>query len=89
MGYGFMNRDDHPAGKTGTSESLFDSDNDGIIDTETITVTMIGFFPFENPEYSMIIISPHVSTVNFQNDYVYHLTYYISRDITDFMFENM
>ena len=88
-GYGFMNRGINPAGKTGTSESFYDSNNDGIIDTETITVTMAGFFPYDNPEYSMIIISPNVSTINNSSDYVYHLTYYISREITDFMFENM
>ena len=88
-GYGFMNKKLHPAGKTGTSESFFDSDNNGIIDKETITLTLAGFYPYEDPEYSMVIISPNASSVNSQSDYVYHLTYYISREITDFMFENM
>ena len=88
-GYGYMNRNLNPAGKTGTSESFFDADNDGIIDTSTITLTMAGFYPYDNPSHSMIIISPNVSYINNQSDYVYPLTYFISREITDFMLKNM
>lgn len=88
-GYGFMNKSLHPAGKTGTSESFFDADHDGIIDTSTISLTMAGFFPYEEPRYSIIIISPNVSKADNQGSYAYPLTYFISREITDFMFENM
>ena len=88
-GYGFMNQNLIPAGKTGTSESFYDADENGIIDTATITLTMVGFYPYDNPTYSMIIISPNASTINNKSDFVYPLTYYISREITDFMFENM
>lgn len=88
-GYGFMNQNLIPAGKTGTSESFYDADENGIIDTATITLTMAGFYPYDNPTYSMIIISPNASTINNKSDFVYPLTYYISREITDFMFENM
>ena len=88
-GYGLMNQELNPAGKTGTSESFYDANNDGIIDTSTITLTMAGFFPYDNPKYSMIIVSPNVSTPSDKSDYVYPLTYYLSREITDFMFENM
>ena len=45
-GKGFMNYNLHPAGKTGTSESFLDTNNDGKIDTKTITLTMAGFFPY-------------------------------------------
>ncbi len=88
-GYGYMNLNLHPAGKTGTSESFYDENNDGIVDTATITLTMAGFFPYEDPTYSLIVISPNVSTINDNSDFVYPLTYFISRQITDFMFENM
>ena len=88
-GYGLMNRKLKPAGKTGTSESFFDSNSDGNIDTATITTTMVGYFPYDNPLYSIAIVCPNVSTINTQNEYVYPLSYYISREITDFMFENV
>ncbi|MBE6155522.1 MAG: penicillin-binding protein 2 [Firmicutes bacterium] len=88
-GLGFMNRKLVPAGKTGTSESFWDTDNDGIIDTKTLTLTLAGFFPYNNPEYSMVVICPNASHNNGSKDYIYYLTSRISREITDFMFENI
>ncbi|MBQ6841486.1 MAG: penicillin-binding protein 2 [Bacilli bacterium] len=88
-GRGFMNYKLSPAGKTGTSESFLDFDNDGTIDTKTLTLTMAGYFPSDNPEYSMIVISPHTSHNNGSQDYIYYITSRISREITDFMFENI
>jgi len=50
---------------------------------------MAGYFPYDDPEYSMIIICPNASHNNSEKDYIYYITSRISREITDFMFENI
>ena len=83
-GLGFMNRKLSPAGKTGTSESFIDTNNDGKIDTKTLTLTMAGFFPYDDPKVSLIVICPNTSHNNGKNkDYIYYLTSKISRRITN------
>ena len=82
-GLGFMNRNLSPAGKTGTSESFIDTNNDGKIDTKTLTLTMAGFFPYDDPKVSLIVVCPNTSHNNGKNkDYIYYLTSRISRRIT-------
>ena len=82
-GLGFMNRNLSPAGKTGTSESFIDTNNDGKIDTKTLTLTMAGFFPYDDPKISLIVVCPNTSHNNGKNkDYIYYLTSKISRRIT-------
>lgn len=83
-GLGFMNRNLSPAGKTGTSESFIDTNNDGKIDTKTLTLTMAGFFPYDDPKISLIVVCPNTSHNNGKNkDYIYYLTSKISRRITN------
>ncbi len=82
-GLGFMNKNLSPAGKTGTSESFIDTNNDGKIDTKTLTLTMVGFFPYDDPKISLIIVCPNTSHNNGKNkDYIYYLTSKISKRIT-------
>ncbi len=87
-GYGYFSNKYNPVGKTGTSESFLDLDNDGLIDTKTMTLTFAGYAPLNNPTYSIAIISPHISVNEEDNDYIYRITRYISKKITDFLFEN-
>ena len=83
-GLGFMNKNLLPAGKTGTSESFIDADSDGKIDTKTLTLTMAGFFPYDDPKISLIVVCPNTSHNNGKNkDYIYYLTSKISRRITN------
>ena len=83
-GLGFMNRSLLPAGKTGTSESFIDTNNDGKIDTKTLTLTMAGFFPYDDPKVSLIVVCPNTSHNNGKNkDYIYYLTSKISRRVTN------
>lgn len=83
-GLGFMNKNISPAGKTGTSESFIDTNNDGKIDTKTLTLTMAGFFPYDDPKISLIVVCPNTSHNNGKNkDYIYYLTSKISRRITN------
>ncbi len=87
--YGYIDNLYDPVGKTGTSESFLDSNKDGEIDTKTTTLTFAGYAPLENPKYSIAIITPHIAhSIDDDNDYVYRISRYISKDITDFLFEN-
>ena len=61
LGYGYMGYYTHSAGKTGTSESFIDTDGDGIVDTETITSSFVGYSPSDNPQMSIIVVSPDIS----------------------------
>lgn len=49
------------AGKTGTSQSFIDTDGNGVVDTETITTSFIGYAPYENPKMTIVVISPDVA----------------------------
>ena len=60
LGYGYMGSVPLPAGKTGTSESFVDADNDGYIDTETMSKAFIGYAPADNPKFSIAVLSPNV-----------------------------
>jgi len=48
------------AGKTGTSESFIDTNNDGMVDTETLTNTFGAYAPYDNPKVSFVVISPDI-----------------------------
>ncbi len=82
-GYGVGYIDDwmQAAGKTGTSQSFIDTDNDGVIDTETITSTFIGYLPASSPKVSFVVTSPDSSHPNSNIDYRSLVTYYLTRDV--------
>ena len=71
------------AGKTGTSESFYDSDLDGKVDVATITSTFAGYFPADNPQYSVVVITPNISHNNGTNDTMYYGASKITKDITN------
>ncbi len=52
------------AGKTGTSQSFLDTDDDGKVDTGTISTSFVGYAPYEDPRMSIVVISPDVATAN-------------------------
>lgn len=52
------------AGKTGTSQSFIDTNGDGVVDTETITISFVGYAPYDDPRMSVVVISPDVSVAN-------------------------
>lgn len=60
-GYGYINLAYRPAGKTGTSQSFIDTDNNGVIDKETISTSFVAYAPYDNPTVTFTIISPDVS----------------------------
>lgn len=64
LGYGYMGNYTNSSGKTGTSQSFIDTDNDGVVDTETITTSFVGYSPSDNPKMSIVVVSPDISTPN-------------------------
>lgn len=64
LGYGYMGYYTNSSGKTGTSQSFIDTDNDGVVDTETISTSFVGYSPSTNPEMSVVVVSPDISTPN-------------------------
>lgn len=62
LGYGYMGYYTNSSGKTGTSESFLDTDGDGVVDTETITSSFVGYSPSDNPKMSIVVVSPDIST---------------------------
>ena len=81
-GVGYMNPAMRPAGKTGTSQSFIDTNNDGKIDTETITSSFIGYAPYDNPKMSIVVTSPDSSHPNSSTNYASLVTYHITQAIT-------
>ena len=61
LGYGYMGYYNNSSGKTGTSQSFIDTDNDGKVDTETISSSFIGYSPSNNPKMSIVVVSPDIS----------------------------
>ena len=61
LGYGYMGYYTNSAGKTGTSQSFIDTDGNGIVDTETITSSFVGYSPSDEPKMSIVVVSPDIS----------------------------
>ena len=81
-GVGYMDSWMKPAGKTGTSQSFIDTDGNGIIDTETITSTFIGYAPYDSPKMSIVVTSPNSSHPNSSITYNSLVTYHLTQAIT-------
>ena len=82
-GVGYIDYNYRAAGKTGTSQSFIDTNNDGIIDTETITSSFIGYLPRENPKMSIVVTSPDSSHPNSNINYASLVTYRITGEVTN------
>ena len=87
-GFGYINLAYKPAGKTGTSETFMDSDGDLIDDLKTITETSAMYFPYDDPKYSIVIVSPNSSHYLGKTDYIAPINSKISKKLTKNMFEN-
>ena len=87
-GKSYTNQKIEAAGKTGTSESFYDSNNDGKVDVATISSTFAGYFPSDNPRFSIVVMTPNISHKDSKIDYMYFGASKITRKITDFLFEN-
>lgn len=87
LGVGYMGSAPNPAGKTGTSESFYDSDGDGVIDKETVSKTFVGYAPADNPRMTVVVLSPNISHSYNNSNYSSNVNKRISSRITDKYFE--
>lgn len=86
-GINIMGYIDNPAGKTGTSESFLDTNNDGKIDTPTLSKTFAGYAPYDNPIMTLTVTSPDLINPNTGNDYNSYANNRITRKIATRFFE--
>ena len=87
LGKGYMGNSTKPAGKTGTSETFYDSNNDGVVDKQTYTKSFVGFAPYDNPIMSIVSISPHVSQKKDNSTYTSNVNKRIVSRICNIFFE--
>ena len=69
------------SGKTGTSESFYDSDKDGKIDKETISTNFVMYLPANNPKLAISINSPNIGLPS--TNYRYPINQNVIRRITN------
>lgn len=87
-GGGYTSTKYKPAGKTGTSESFLDSNNDGKNDVKTITSTYAMFAPYDDPKYTVVVVSPNVGYYTKNKGNMTYINRTISNDVTKLVFEN-
>ncbi len=87
-GYWYANPKINAAGKTGTSESYIDTDYNGTLDAYVISNTFIMYAPFDNPKYSIVVISPNTANLNGKSSYQSGINRLIARGINDYLFSN-
>ena len=88
LGKNFMGNVANPAGKTGTSETFYDSDGNGIIDTSTVSNAFVGYYPENNPKMSIAITFPNIMTLGNGNEYRSYANKRITKRIVE-LFDSM
>ena len=86
-GRNYTSRKFTSAGKTGTSETFIDTNADGKMDTKTISSAFVMYAPFENPEYSIVVLSPNIGAVKQEKNYKYAINLHLNKKITQYLFE--
>lgn len=86
-GYNYIDMAYNPAGKTGTSESFVDTNNDGVIDKETLSNTFAGYAPYDNPKVLFTVVSPNVSDYSNGTKYQTRVNRRISYEVSKKFFE--
>lgn len=72
------------AGKTGTSETFIDTDGDGKIDTNTTSTAFILYAPYDDPKYSLMILSPNISA----GGHKYAINLRVIKQVSDYLFSS-
>ncbi len=85
-GYVPVNTDAY--GKTGTSESFYDSDLDGVVDVSTITSTLAMIAHINQETYSLAVVAPHISHFGGNRDYTAPFARYISNEMVRYLKES-
>ena len=80
-GYGYTNLTYKPAGKTGTSQVIYNKD------ITTINQSYVMYAPYDNPRYTIVVITPNVSYEQAKTSYTAPINRYISKEVTKLLFE--
>ena len=86
LGVGYIDDSHDPSGKTGTSQSAKDTNDDGINDTDTVSTAFVGYAPSSSPKMSITVTSPHSTWENSRNSYSTLVTRRISKRASDAYF---
>lgn len=78
----YVNKSKNAVGKTGTSETFYDSDNDGVVDKEVINSTVAFYYPRKTPRYSMVVVAPFLTD---NGDFMYPFTKNVSLHMTNYL----
>ena len=86
LGRGYIDDSHDPAGKTGTSQSATDTNDDYINDTDTVSTAFVGYAPASSPKMSIVVTSPNSTWENPRNSYSTLVTKRISKRASDAYF---
>lgn len=84
----YIDKKYNASSKTGTSESILDSDLDGKADIFATTRTFVSYMPSDNPLYSLIIVSPNIDYKENEYTRTYPINMYLSKNISKILFDN-
>ena len=79
-GSGYTAMEYKPAGKTGTSEVVYNKD------LTTINQTYAMFGPYDDPQYSIVVVTPNVSYNNDRDNYIAPVNRLISKEVSAYVF---
>ena len=86
LGVGYIDDSHDPSGKTGTSQSATDTNDDDINDTDTVSTAFVGYAPSSSPKMSITVTSPNSTWENPRNSYSTLVTRRISKRASDAYF---
>lgn len=81
-GVGYINLKYKPAGKTGTSQSIIDTNNDGYVDTMVLNNTFVSYAPYDDPKVTFTVISPNIFNYKGKSNSRNYVNMKISRAIS-------
>ena len=87
-GYSYTTHKFVSAGKTGTAESYLDTNNDGYVDLRTINTSYVMYAPYENPKFSIVMVSPNIKYQNKISNYKYPINAKVMRRVSDLVYNN-
>lgn len=87
LGKNYMGDSPSPSGKTGTSESFYDSNHDGKVDVETLSNAFVGYAPSDKPVMSIAITFPNLVNPHGSSSGRSYANMRITKEISNKFFE--
>lgn len=86
-GSGYISKSYKPAGKTGTSQSIIDTNNDGFVDTMVLNNSFVGYAPYDDPIVTFTVITPNIYHYKGKTTYRSYINMKLSSLISKKFFE--